>query len=208
MLRQLIDPAPEPAAESVLPPLALYVNWTTWSAAKFALSDMVSRSSIEIIGQAFDFACRMHGGQRRFNGKPYWTHLLETLEIIAVGVGEKREAVLVAAVLHDVVEDTAATISDIRQRFGATVARCVDLLTQDGDRESYLSRFKADVPEHVRTVKLADRLSNVQRLHLDRSHQREYFQETLAHFMPLAQLSPFFRAQFELWRRRYSYLVS
>lgn len=69
-------------------------------------------------GAAVSFAEEAHGDQKRPAGEPYLEHLLEAVEILVSGAGVRDEDLLVAAVLHDVVEDTDRTAGEVGERFG------------------------------------------------------------------------------------------
>ncbi|HEX3733237.1 MAG TPA: HD domain-containing protein, partial [Mycobacteriales bacterium] len=152
--------------------MKVFGSWATWPEADDALRDRLSEETRKALGNEYGFAKQWHGDQRRPAGEPYTTHLLEALEILAVGVGVMDADVLAAGLLHDVVEDTPCTLPEVRERFGDRVAEFVGWLTkpdpepgQDKDalREDYLRRFE-QAPYEVLVVKLADRYSNVQRL--------------------------------------------
>jgi guanosine-3',5'-bis(diphosphate) 3'-pyrophosphohydrolase len=161
------------------------------------------------VSQAVEFAVRYHGDQTRPTGAPYAEHLLEALEVLVRGAGVTDPEILQAVVLHDVVEDTPATIDDVRRAFGGRVAEMVGWVTKpepsDGaeeiDRkaakEAYLSRLQ-DAPDDAVLVKLADRASNVQTLrNLRLPKQRQYYAETVRYIMPLA-------AQRQWWAQWYA----
>src|SRR5688500_10453110 len=97
-----------------------------------ALIDQVSRylspGDVEAIGRAFEFAREAHEGQSRESGDPYITHPLAVAETIAEL--QLDTATIVAALLHDVAEDTAVSIADLETRFGVEVARLVDGVTK------------------------------------------------------------------------------
>jgi (p)ppGpp synthase/HD superfamily hydrolase len=97
-------------------------------------------------------------------------------------------------VLHDVVEDTACTLEEVRERFGDRVATLVDWVTKPPRHEghsreqvrvAYLDRLHS-APDHAILVKLADRLSNVQRLdtHPRPEKRRNYYDETVRFILP------------------------
>jgi guanosine-3',5'-bis(diphosphate) 3'-pyrophosphohydrolase len=67
------------------------------------------------IARAVEFAVAHHGDQRRKTGAPYLEHLLEAVQVLVEGAGVTSRDVLVAAVLHDVVEDTACTLADVAE---------------------------------------------------------------------------------------------
>ena len=84
---------------------------------------------LEIIQKAFDFANEAHKGVRRRSGEPYILHPIAVAKIVVsnIGLGYKS---IVAALLHDVVEDTDYTVDDLRSLFGDKVATLVDGLTK------------------------------------------------------------------------------
>ena len=140
-------------------------------------------------------ALRFHGDQKRPTGAPYAEHLLEALEFLVRGAGVSDPDVLCAAVLHDVVEDTPCTISDVRAAFGDRVADMVGWVTKPETaagadkkavKEAYLERLTG-APDDAILVKLADRGSNVQTLRrLALARQREYYAQTVSYIVPLA----------------------
>lgn len=82
----------------------------------------------EVIRKAYDFAVAAHEGQFRLSGEPYITHPMEVAIILA---GLKLDTITIAAgLLHDVVEDTGATLDAIRGEFSEEIARLVDGVTK------------------------------------------------------------------------------
>ncbi|MCK6639973.1 MAG: HD domain-containing protein [Bacteroidia bacterium] len=82
--------------------------------------------------QALVFASRAHAGQHRKDGRtPYINHPIEVMNLVTEYCSDPDEEVLIAALLHDVVEDTMITDAEIRAAFGARVARLVAELTDD-----------------------------------------------------------------------------
>lgn len=89
---------------------------------------MLSKS----LSKAIVFAAQSHAGQYRKDGKtPYINHPLEVMNLVTVHVEHPQNDVLIAAVLHDVVEDTNVTSAEIKHMFGGHVARLVEELTDD-----------------------------------------------------------------------------
>ncbi|MFD8087960.1 HD domain-containing protein, partial [Kitasatospora sp. NPDC059722] len=141
---------------------------------------------------------------------------LEAVRVLVEGVGVTDVDVLRAAVLHDVVEDTGCTAAEVRERFGPRVAELVGWVTKDEPAEgrskaearaAYLDRLR-HAPEDALVVKLADRLSNVQRLdtHPRPEKRRTYYRETLTTIVPLARAHPWFHAWYATWTREFAYL--
>lgn len=200
-----------------------FEGWPSWEAAAADLATSLSPSQLDVLGEAYGFAAQAHHGQTRPAGEPYTSHLLEVLQILAVGVGSTDTDQLVAALLHDVVEDTPVTLDEVRERFGPVVAELVGRVTMPpsqtaeplqiggpsptGDREqarlTYLGHLR-QAPSAVRALKLADRYSNVQRLHTHPrpDKQQSYFAETVGNIVPLAAGDPFFQPLFLAWQQR------
>ncbi|MGC7093478.1 HD domain-containing protein [Amycolatopsis lurida] len=188
--------------------MRVFGSWRDWPSAAAALDGVLPAETVDVLARAYEFASAYHGEQTRPAGEPYPWHLLEALEV-AVDSGARDQDVLVATLLHDVVEDTPCSLGEVRGEFGAKVAELVDWVTKSGSRESYLSRF-VTAPEEVLTIKLADRYSNVQRLHTHPrpAKQASYYAETVRIFLPLADRIPYFRDRFGEWQENYAYLAS
>lgn len=153
-------------------------------------------SDYERIRQAFYFARDAHAGVRRKSGEPYITHPLSVARIVVAEIGLGVKSVM-AALLHDVVEDTDYTVSDIAYRFGDKVAAMVDGLTKlsgvfDNDSSEQAENFKRmllTLSDDVRVIiiKLADRLHNMRTLGSMLPHkQMKIASETIYLFAPLA----------------------
>jgi (p)ppGpp synthase/HD superfamily hydrolase len=117
--------------------------------------------------QAIEFATRAHDGQvRKYTGEPYVTHPIAVSEIVRSV--PHTEDMLIAAVLHDTVEDTDVTLADIEFYFGRTVMDLVFWLTdssrpQDGNRATRKAIDRdhlAAAPAAAQTIKVADLLHN------------------------------------------------
>jgi len=146
--------------------------------------------------KAYRYAARQHGSQRRESGEPYIVHPVQTAMILAEM--NMDLVCLQTALLHDVVEDTAATLEDVRRNFGEEVARCVDGVTKLSKLERYspeerqaesvrkmLLAMVSDV--RVVIVKLADRLHNMRTLgFLPPESRVRIAQETLDIYAPIA----------------------
>lgn len=120
-----------------------------------------------LITKARDFAKHAHRFQKRkYTGEPYFVHLEEVAMIVKSVDGD--DAMVAAAYLHDVVEDTDVMIYEIRDIFGSDVAQLVDALTdvskpEDGNRakRKQLDReHLQNASERAQTIKLADLISN------------------------------------------------
>jgi (p)ppGpp synthase/HD superfamily hydrolase len=188
-----------------------------WPLLRARLAGSLPEHDLALLDDAIGFATRWHGDQVRPAGEPYVEHLLEAVCVLAEAVGTTDVDVLRAAVLHDVVEDTGCSIEEVRERFGPRVANLVDWVTkppaEDGrspaeTRDAYLARLRG-APADALLVKLADRLSNVQRLdsHPRPQKRRSYYQETVRSIVPLAQSHPWFRAWYATWSDAFGHLA-
>lgn len=122
----------------------------------------------EKINEAYEFALKAHKGQFRFGIKePYINHLVATYNIVLENVQQCTTDVLIATLLHDSVEDTKVTLSDISGRFGEKVAEIVALLTKDFDKEQSDGQMKyfknIALSSEASIIKLADRIHNISR---------------------------------------------
>jgi GTP pyrophosphokinase len=186
-----------------------FTSWHTWADAEPGLSERLPADVVARLARAVEFARVHHGDQRRKTGVPYLEHLLEALQVLVQGAGVTRPDVLVAAVLHDVVEDTPCTLDEVSAEFGPRVAELVGWVTipvpgpgesRPAVRQAYLRRLR-DAPRDAILVKLADRASNVQTLrNLPLTEQRSYYEQTVDHIVPLAADKPWFAAWYADWQ--------
>jgi GTP pyrophosphokinase len=148
------------------------------------------------IEQAFAFASSHHDRQLRDSGEPYMNHPLMVSHTLA---DMRMDMVcLETGLLHDVVEDTGASVEDIRKNFGDEVARCVDGVTklgkldfysaEDRQAESFRKMLLAMVNDiRVMIVKLSDRLHNMRTLNfLSPERQQRIAKETMEIYAPIA----------------------
>lgn len=151
---------------------------------------------LDRIREAYAFAGRAHSGQVRKSGEPYILHPLAVADII-VNMQMDPTSV-VAALLHDVVEDTSISLEGIRLKFGEVCAMLVDGLTklkriqfrskEEQQNENYRKMFVAMANDiRVIVIKLADRLHNMRTLKYQSGEsQRRIAYETLEIFCPIA----------------------
>jgi GTP diphosphokinase / guanosine-3',5'-bis(diphosphate) 3'-diphosphatase len=152
------------------------------------------KADIRLIDRAYEVAAHWHAGQMRKSGDPYITHPLAVATILAE-LGMNTDT-LCAALLHDTVEDTAYTLTELRKDFGEEVAALVDGVTKL-DRVKYGEAAEAETVRkmvvamsrdiRVLVIKLADRLHNMRTLrYLAREKQERKAREVLEIFAPLA----------------------
>ncbi len=151
---------------------------------------------LDLVRRAYRFSEVSHRGQQRASGEPYLTHPLEVASLL---VNFKMDVTTVTAgLLHDVLEDTAATKGDLEREFGREIADLVDGVTKIGKlafssrEERQAENFRKMVVAMARDlrvlmIKLADRLHNMRTLgFLAEDRARKISQETLDIYAPLA----------------------
>ncbi|WP_111708453.1 RelA/SpoT family protein [Lutibacter citreus] len=161
------------------------------------------------IRKAFDIALEAHKKQRRKTGEPYIFHPIAVAKIVAYEIGLDTTSI-VAALLHDVVEDTEYTLEDIERLFGENVARIVNGLTKishlkkDQDDSVQAENFRKmllTLNDDVRVIliKIADRLHNMQTMDAMPYHkQLKISSETLYIYAPLAHRLGLYNIKTEL----------
>ena len=152
----------------------------------------------DALNRAYVFSMKVHGSQIRASGDPYFSHPVEVAGILT----DYRldTASIVTGLLHDTVEDTVATIDEIRRLFGEEVARLVDGVTKlsklelqshDTRHAENFRKLLLAISEDIRVllVKLADRLHNMRTLHYikDPEKRARIARETMEIYVPLAE---------------------
>lgn len=154
------------------------------------------RTNADLIRRAYAYARKMHDGQMRKSGEPYFTHPVAVAAILT----EQRldDATIVTALLHDTIEDTKSTYSEIARLFGEEVAELVDGVTkltnlqlssaESKQAENFRKLFMAMSKDlRVILVKLADRLHNMRTIKsMAPEKQAQKSRETMEIFAPLA----------------------
>ena len=149
-----------------------------------------------LLNKAYVYAMQKHGTQRRANGDPYFSHPLEVAAILTDL--KLDDATIAAALLHDTIEDTDATRSEIDAAFGEDIGRLVegltkihklDLVSKKAAQAENLRKLLLAISEDVRVllVKLADRLHNMRTLEfMPEESRKRNAEETLEIYAPLA----------------------
>jgi GTP diphosphokinase / guanosine-3',5'-bis(diphosphate) 3'-diphosphatase len=153
-------------------------------------------ADLDLVTRAYRFSEASHQGQQRASGEPYLSHPLEVANLL---VNFKMDVTTVTAgLLHDVLEDTAATKADLEREFGREIAELVDGVTKLGklnfssreqrQAENFRKMLVAMARDlRVLLIKLADRLHNMRTLqYLAPEKSRQIAQETLDIYAPLA----------------------
>ena len=163
---------------------------------KNMVAKYMNEEHVALVERAYHFAAVAHQGQVRKSGEPYIIHPIQVAGILAE-LKMDPETVC-AGYMHDLVEDTGATLDDIKELFGPTIAMIVD-----GDTKISKIHYKSNKEQMAEThrklllamskdirvmiVKLADRLHNMRTLkHLRPDKQRRISNETLEIYAPIA----------------------
>ena len=151
---------------------------------------------IEKIERAYEVADKAHGGQVRRSGDPYISHPV-SVAIILIGMGMDTDCIC-AALLHDVVEDTAVTLDELKKAFGADVAVMVGgvtkltnmtFSTKEEQQAENIRKMLLAMNEDIRVIliKLADRLHNMRTMQYQTPEkQRSKSHETMEIYAPIA----------------------
>ncbi|MCJ7508895.1 MAG: bifunctional (p)ppGpp synthetase/guanosine-3',5'-bis(diphosphate) 3'-pyrophosphohydrolase, partial [candidate division Zixibacteria bacterium] len=163
---------------------------------------------IPLIRKAYEFSDRIHKGQLRQSGVPYVEHCLEVAFILAEQ--HLDSTTIAAGLIHDVVEDTEATLAQLKTEFGEEIAELVDGVTkiselefrsQEEEQAEYFRKLLLSMAKDIRVIiiKLADRLHNMRTLDsLDPEKQKRIAQETRDIYAPLAHRFGMARIEWEL----------
>jgi guanosine-3',5'-bis(diphosphate) 3'-pyrophosphohydrolase len=156
----------------------------------------ISEKEVAVLRKAYVFAGQAHQGQVRRSGEPYLSHPLEVTAYLADMKLDRTT--LVAALLHDVLEDTATTPAAVRESFGKEVAALVEGVTKisrvqevspEVRRAETIRKIILAMTDDIRIIfiKLADRIHNLKTLRfLDKEKQRQIAGETLDIYAPIA----------------------
>jgi GTP diphosphokinase / guanosine-3',5'-bis(diphosphate) 3'-diphosphatase len=164
---------------------------------------------IHAVLEAAHFAARKHASQRRKGsaGEPYVDHLLEVAELVSGAIAEPDVPLIIAALLHDTIEDVGLTREDIVERYGSDVADLVGEVTDDKSlpkaerkRLQIVNAPKKSVRAQV--IKLADKISNLRSLladpppDWDYERRKQYFEWAKKVVDGLSQPNPILYAEF------------
>src|SRR5689334_25314766 len=149
-----------------------------------------------LLNRAYVYAMKAHGHQKRASGDPYFSHPLEVAAILTDL--KLDDATISAALLHDVIEDTDVTRTEIDQKFGKEIGALVDgltkikkldLVTKKAEQAENFRKLLLAISSDIRVllVKLADRLHNMRTLeHVKPAKRKIIAEETMDIYAPLA----------------------
>jgi alpha-beta hydrolase superfamily lysophospholipase len=192
------------------------IGWLDQVVAKFARSaaaidkeNQGDTGHVQRILAAARFAAEKHARQKRKgeNGEPYFNHLLEVAELIAASSPELDVELMMAAFLHDTVEDTGVTPQELEQRFGKDVADLVAEVTDDKSlpketRKQLQVEHTPDKSPRAQTLKLADKISNLRAIissppvGWSRERKQQYFEWARQVVSGIASPNEFLQSEF------------
>ena len=154
------------------------------------------KTNADLIRRAYDYGARMHDGQKRHSGEPYFSHPVAVAALLTEQ--QLDDATIVTALLHDTLEDTRSTYSEIEREFGHEIAELVDGVTkltnlqlsstETKQAENFRKLFMAMSKDlRVILVKLSDRLHNMRTIKAMRpDKQTQKARETMDIYAPMA----------------------
>lgn len=160
--------------------------------------------------RAAHYAAEKHSGQKRKGeaGEPYINHLLEVAQLVSSAISEPDPNLIIAALLHDTIEDTGVTKEDLKQCFGPDVANLVEEMTDDKSLpKAERKRLQIETAPHksprAQVIKLADKISNVRSIihsppaDWDHERRRQYVDWARRVVEALSSPNPALKAEFE-----------
>ncbi len=147
--------------------------------------------------------------------EPYINHLVEVAELVAGALTELDTNLIIAAILHDTIEDAGVTSEELTQRFGTDVAELVAEVTDDKllpkeDRKRLQVEHAPKLSARAQTIKLADKISNLRSILLSPpedwslERKREYFRWAAQVVEGLTAPNPALRSEFESTLKRFA----
>jgi guanosine-3',5'-bis(diphosphate) 3'-pyrophosphohydrolase len=169
-----------------------------------------SSNEIHAIFSAAQFAADKHASQRRKGklGEPYINHLIEVAQLVSGALEEPDTNLVIAALLHDSIEDVGVTRDELVQRFGSDVADLVAEVTDDkslpeGERKRLQVENARKKSVRAQMIKLADKISNLRSIlssppvDWDFQRKQEYFERAKKVVDGLTAPNPVLQAEFQ-----------
>jgi (p)ppGpp synthase/HD superfamily hydrolase len=167
-------------------------------------------NDLHSILEAARFAAEKHAAQKRkgATAEPYVNHLLEVAELVSGAISESNPNLVIAALLHDTVEDVGVTREDLVQRFGSEVAALVMEVTDDkslpkDERKRLQIEHAPKLSVGAQTIKLADKISNLRAILISPpvswsyERQKQYFEWAKQVVDAMPHPNPTLKAEFE-----------
>ncbi|MBR4078389.1 MAG: bifunctional (p)ppGpp synthetase/guanosine-3',5'-bis(diphosphate) 3'-pyrophosphohydrolase [Oscillospiraceae bacterium] len=193
---------------NITPDEAVRESAPQYFALEQKIKSVYHNPDIQRIRDAYEYAARAHAGQRRKDGSAYVTHCIAAADI-SVDMGLDEDSI-VAALLHDVIEDTPASHDMVAKRFGETVANLVEgvtkltrvqLVSKEEAQMESLRKMLMAMSKDIRVIliKIADRLHNMRTMQYQREDkQRSKSLETMEIYAPIAHRLGMQKVKWEL----------
>lgn len=141
---------------------------------------------------ALNLSKKAHQGQKRDEGQDYFIHPLRVANCLIFELNIRDSDLLIAAILHDVVEDSDISLDEIKEKFGASISKLVGNLTRDKDKETKQQKFQKTMKasKEIRLLKSVDWLDNLRSFLLRKDRGERFFRhrrEALEMYIPLAE---------------------
>jgi (p)ppGpp synthase/HD superfamily hydrolase len=180
----------------------------------------INLSELRRVLQAAHFAAEKHRNQRRKGtaGEPYVNHLLEVAELVAGSLSTPDTNLVIAALLHDTIEDTATSRDELVSHFGSDVADLVAEVTDDkslpkAERKRRQIETAPKKSERAQTIKLADKISNLRAIlysppaDWDYQRKKDYFTWAKKVVYGFTAPDPILKAEFERTLQKFDSVI-
>lgn len=169
---------------------------------------------IETILSAARYAAEKHANQKRKGGEPFINHLIEVAHFVSAALPESDANLIVAALLHDAIEDAGVTAAELTERFGRDVTGLVLEVTDDKslpaeERKRLQIEHAPKLSVRAQTIKLADKISNLRSIissppaNWDYERKKQYFEWGKRVVDGLSAPNPILKAEFEETYQRF-----
>jgi len=179
-------------------------------------SIQANKQSVQHLLDAALFVAQKHANQKRKGAaaEPYINHLIEVAQLVSTAVSEPDTNLVIAALLHDTIEDTGTTRAELIQRFGSDVADLVAELTDDkslpqAERKRLQIEHAPKLSIRAQIIKLADKISNLRGIlssppaDWDHERKRQYFEWGKQVVDAMSAPNPILKAEFERTYQRF-----
>jgi guanosine-3',5'-bis(diphosphate) 3'-pyrophosphohydrolase len=169
---------------------------------------------IQAILAAAQYAAEKHAGHKRKGGEPYINHLIEVAHLVSTALSASDANVVIAALLHDTIEDVGVTAAELTERFGQDVTDLVLEVTDDKSlpkpvRKQLQIEHAPKLTVRAQVIKLADKISNLRSIlsrppaGWDYERKKQYFEWGKRVVDALSAPNPALKAEFERTYQRF-----
>jgi len=182
--------------------------------------EAIQLRDIQRVFKAAHFAAEKHRNQRRKGaaGEPYINHLIEVAELVSTSLTEPDVDLIIAALLHDTIEDTATTKEELIRHFGSDVCDLVVELTDDktlpkAERKRLQVETASRKSARAQSINLADKISNLRSIlysppvHWDYQRKKDYFAWARQVVEGFTAQNPILRSEFDATLQKFDGVV-